>query len=72
MDIRACLHAEDSYIILNTTRRRGAAVHSIHVLPGSDERGAAAAVAMVPSLEGALGGPAKVAVALGMNPAFTI
>ena len=54
------LRAEDSYIILNTTKRRGTAVHAIHVLPGKDERWAAAAVALVPGLESALGGQPKV------------
>jgi len=67
---RAALHAlsiriliaEDSYIILNTTKRRGTAVHSIHVLPGKDERWSAAAVALVPGLESALAGQAKVPI----------
>ena len=52
--------SEDTYIILNTTKRRGTAVHAIHVLPGNDERWNAAAVALVPNLESALGGSAKV------------
>jgi len=54
--------AEDSYIILNTTKRRGTAVHSIHVLPGKDERWSTAAVALVPGLESALAGQAKVPI----------
>ena len=56
--------AEDSYIILNTTRRRGTAVHAIHVLPGKDERWSAAAIALVPGLESALNGQAKVAICM--------
>ena len=54
--------AEDSYIILNTTKRRGTAVHAIHVLPGKDERWSAAAIALVPGLETALAGQAKVPI----------